>query len=59
MKIPDVLISGHHANIEKWKREQSLINTLLKRPDMLEKAALTKEDIEFLEKYKKENAAIL
>ncbi len=53
--IPDVLISGHHANIEKWKREQSLINTLNKRPDMLEKAELTKEDIKFLDEYKKEN----
>ncbi len=52
VSIPDVLISGHHANIEKWKREQSLINTLKKRPDMLEKAELTKEDIQFLEKYK-------
>lgn len=54
VSIPDVLISGHHANIEKWKHEQSLINTFNKRPDMLEKAELTKEDIEFLEKYKKE-----
>lgn len=51
--IPDVLLSGHHANIEKWKREQSLINTLKKRPDMLEKAQLTKNDIEFLEKASK------
>lgn len=48
--IPDILISGHHANIEKWKREQSLLNTLKKRPDMLESAELTKEDIKFLEK---------
>ncbi len=51
--IPEVLLSGHHANIEKWKREQSLINTLKKRPDMLEKAQLTKNDIEFLEKASK------
>ena len=50
--IPDVLISGHHAKIEKWKREQSLVNTLKKRPDMLEKAELTKEDIKFLKEYK-------
>ena len=52
-EIPEVLISGHHANIEKWKREQSLINTLNKRPDLLEKAELTKSDIEFLDKQKK------
>ncbi len=51
--IPEVLLSGHHANIEKWKREQSLINTLKKRPDMLKKAQLTKNDIEFLEKASK------
>ena len=41
-KVPDVLISGHHANIEKWQREQSLRRTLERRPDMLEKAELTK-----------------
>ncbi len=50
VSIPEVLISGHHANVEKWKREQSLINTLKKRPDMLEKAEITKADKEFLEK---------
>ena len=52
-EIPEILISGHHANIEKWKREQSLINTLKKRPDMLEKAELTAEDKKFLSKIKK------
>lgn len=51
-KVPDILLSGHHANVEKWKREQSLINTYNKRPDMLEKAELTKDDIKFLEQYK-------
>ncbi len=51
-KVPDVLISGHHANIEKWQREQSLKRTLERRPDMLEKAELTKKDIEYLEKLK-------
>lgn len=51
-QVPEILVSGHHANIEKWKREQSIINTFEKRPDMLEKAELSKSDIEFLEKYK-------
>lgn len=51
-KVPDILLSGHHANIEKYKREQSLIMTYKKRPDMLEKADLTDEDIKFLETYK-------
>lgn len=52
VKIPEVLISGHHANINRWKRQEALRNTLLKRPDMLKNAELTKEDIEFLEKLK-------
>ncbi len=51
--IPEVLLSGHHANIEKWKREQSLLNTLNKRPDMLENVKLTKNDIAFLENISK------
>lgn len=53
VSIPKVLISGHHANIEKWKREQSLLNTLKKRPDMIEKARLSDEDLKILEQYKK------
>lgn len=52
VKIPDVLISGHHANINRWKRQEALRNTYLKRPDMLETAELTKEDIKFLEELK-------
>lgn len=50
-EIPEILVSGHHANIEKWKHEQALLNTLKKRPDMLKKAELTKADEEFLKKY--------
>ncbi len=49
-KVPEILLSGHHANIQKWKREQSLLVTKEKRPDLLEKANLTAEDIEFLKK---------
>ncbi len=51
-EIPEILISGHHANIEKWKREQSLLTTLKKRPDMLMRAELTKDDKKFLDKIK-------
>jgi len=47
-RVPDVLLSGHHAKIEKWRREQSLIRTKKWRPDLLEKAELTKDDIKFL-----------
>lgn len=47
-EVPEVLTSGHHANIAKWRRQQSLRNTYLKRPDMLETAELTKNDLKFL-----------
>lgn len=49
MKVPDVLISGHHGNIEKWRREQSLLMTAKFRPDMLGKADLSESDKKFLE----------
>lgn len=51
-KVPEVLLSGHHGNIEKWRREQSLKRTLERRPDMLEKVELTKSDIKYLESLK-------
>ena len=46
--VPAVLLSGHHANIEKWRREQSLLITKERRPDLFEKAQLTKKDKKFL-----------
>ena len=49
-KVPAILLSGHHANVEKWRREQSLIRTKERRPDLLEHASLTKEDKKFLAK---------
>lgn len=54
-KVPDILLSGHHANIENWRREQALIRTLQKRPDMLETAELTQKEKEFLKQYKEKN----
>ena len=42
--VPAILLSGHHANIEKWRREQSVIRTAKNRPDLIEKAKLTKEE---------------
>ena len=50
--VPEVLISGHHANIEKWKHEQSLKRTLEKRLDLLDSAELTKADRILLDKLK-------
>ncbi|MCQ2969162.1 MAG: tRNA (guanosine(37)-N1)-methyltransferase TrmD [Clostridium sp.] len=47
-KIPEVLISGHHENIRKWRRLQSLLITKERRPDLYEKVELTKEDKKIL-----------
>ena len=52
-KVPPILLSGHHANVEKWRREQSLIRTKERRPDLLETANLTEEDKKFLAKHEK------
>ena len=43
-KVPEVLLSGHHANVDKWRREQSIIRTAKWRPDLLPKADLTNKD---------------
>ena len=47
-KVPEVLLSGHHANIEKWRREQSVLRTAKNRPDLLEKANLTEKEKKML-----------
>lgn len=47
--VPEVLLSGHHENIRKWRLKESLRRTLKKRPDLLEKKELTKEEQRFLE----------
>lgn len=49
-KVPEVLLSGHHVNIEKWRREQSVIRTAQRRPDLLEKAELTQKEKELAKK---------
>jgi tRNA (guanine37-N1)-methyltransferase len=54
MKVPDVLLSGNHAEIDKWRRREALRATLLKRPDLIGTADLTEEDREILEELKKE-----
>lgn len=51
-QVPEVLLSGHHANIAKWRREMSLLRTLKKRPDMLDSADLTENDLKFLKNCK-------
>jgi len=51
-KVPEVLLSGHHENIRKWRRAKSLILTRERREDLYDKIILTKEDKKILEKYK-------
>ena len=48
-KVPPVLLSGHHANIEKWRRQQSILRTKERRPDLLAKCELTQKEKEWLE----------
>ena len=53
-KVPPVLLSGHHANIEKWRRAQSILRTYERRPDLLEKSSLTWKEKKWLEETVKE-----
>ena len=49
-QVPEVLLSGHHANIQKWRHEQALLTTLKKRPELLEKVELTPADLAIIHK---------
>lgn len=53
MRVPEVLLSGNHRQIENWRRRKALEKTAKQRPDLLDKAELTKEDLEFLEKLRR------
>ena len=53
-KVPPVLLSGHHANIEAWRREQSVMRTAKRRPDLLKKADLTNKEWSQVRQWKKE-----
>lgn len=53
-KVPPVLLSGHHANIEAWRREQSILHTAKRRPDLLKKADLTNKEWSQVRQWKKE-----
>lgn len=54
MAVPPILLSGHHANIAKWRREKMLETTLKKRPEMLENVKLTSDDLAIIHKLKNE-----
>lgn len=55
-KVPDILLSGHHAKLEEWRRRQSLARTLARRPDLLAEAELTEADREYLRSLQKGDA---
>ncbi|HCT65313.1 MAG TPA: tRNA (guanosine(37)-N1)-methyltransferase TrmD [Lachnospiraceae bacterium] len=50
-EVPEVLLSGHHGNVDKWRRQQSLIRTYNKRPDLYKKLELTKKEKAFMQEY--------
>ena len=54
-KIPDVLASGNHENIRKWRRQQSLVMTREKRKDLFDAYVLTEEDKKLLKEYDNKN----
>lgn len=56
MEVPEVLLSGHHNNIAKWQAKEAIRKTYQRRPDLLEKAILTKEETQYLEEIKKEES---
>ncbi|MMZ63046.1 tRNA (guanine-N(1)-)-methyltransferase [compost metagenome] len=51
-KVPDILLSGHHANVAIWRRKEALRRTLLRRPDLLDKIELSRQDIKLLNEVK-------
>ena len=51
-RVPEVLLSGHHENIKEWRRDQSIINTYLKRPDLLKEIELSDKEQKMLSEYK-------
>ena len=53
-KVPPVLLSGHHANIEAWRREQSILRTAKNRPDLLKKADLTNKEWNQVRQWRKQ-----
>jgi tRNA (guanine37-N1)-methyltransferase len=53
--VPDILLSGHHANVETWRRQQALKRTLEQRPDLLERAALSEQDRAYLRSLEENN----
>jgi len=53
-EVSPLLVSGHHANVEKWRRQEALKRTLQRRPDLLEKAELTDQERKWLVELQRE-----
>ncbi len=51
-KVPEILLSGNHAKVDQWRRQQSVLRTMERRPDLMEQATLTNEELQWIEKYK-------
>jgi tRNA (guanine37-N1)-methyltransferase len=51
--VPEILLSGHHANIEKWKHKEAIKKTYKVRPELLDKIALSAEDYAYIEELKR------
>ena len=49
---PEILLSGNHAKVDQWRRQQSVLRTMERRPDLMEQATLTNEELQWIEKYK-------
>jgi len=54
LRVPDMLLSGHHKNIEEWRRKESIKRTFYNRPDLLKDANLSKKDLIYLDELKEE-----
>ena len=50
-KVPPILLSGDHAKVDAWRAEQSLLRTLVNRPDLLDAAVLSPKEIDFLQEH--------
>ena len=57
LKVPEVLLSGHHKKVDEWRRLQSLLITGERRPDLYEKLELSKTDQKLLKKFREESAS--
>jgi tRNA (guanine37-N1)-methyltransferase len=58
LQVPDVLLSGHHAEVRRWRRKMALQRTLERRPELLDDAVLDEEERAMLEELQKESAKV-